>query len=261
MSQKLHVVLENERSTPSRPRGSRPIPATIALAQSVAQTQAQQRELRRLRTSLAQMSTYIARALPGVGSVPGPGPGPALSRGPRDVLSVARNARELVDAADELERVQEAVQRKTELGRMLDVNERRQQDVVLAIRNAQVRFGQVAQVMRARLAAAQANSDVVAGVMQGYNTSLASAQQQVSTLRQNLQLLRQERVDLDSQFDTSRQQEAILEETRRKAETAAMRLAPPPVPLRRQQRKRRQQVPPRGPQGAPRPLPRPQKTR
>lgn len=229
---KLHVVLETVKKPPP--------PASTAILQNRVSTCA--RQSRRQQSALSQLAMQIAHAFTGR-------PSPALAQQQQQVVSgrsldnITQNARDLVNASDRVRGVQEAVERKRELARLLDVNEKQQQDLLRSIQNVRSRFSQMATVLRRRMRASQTLGSGTDAIFQTYNQTLSNAQNQMALLRQNLQQLRQNQIDINSQFDQTRQEAEAYDMATKQRQEIAQKLTLPA----------RQQLVPRRPR---RPLPR-----
>jgi len=253
---KLHVVLETERKPPT--------PAATAILQNRVRTCA--RQSRRQQTALSQLAVQIAGALSGGrGSPDASRPQPPPPQAPQSLNTLTQTARRLVAASEVAAGVQEAAQRKNEVARQLDVNEQQQREVVRSIQNERLRLAQLTQLFRRRLQTAQVLGTGVDSVMQTYNQTLAHKQAQVGQLRQNLQALRQEQIDLNSKFDQMRRDQEAYETAVREQENAARQLQltpqPPAVPAPPPRRRRRRRPQLRRVQPQPQPQPRPQRRR
>lgn len=231
--EKLHVVVETQRA-PQRGDAYK--------------LGACRREASRQRSALAQLAMqFFGGSGGGTSSSSGGTSGaravrPGASSTPSSLENLTQTARQLVQADDMLSSLQGAQLQKSNIGRMLDVNERQQQQIVQSIQNAKARFGRATQLLRGRLRVVGPASEAATSIRQTYASTLGMAQQQMASLRQQLQSLRQQRIELDSQFDQTRKDMEELEMAQRQRAEAAQRLAPapaPPPPLAQRRRIRR----------------------
>lgn len=197
-------------------------PADIAKLQYVSRLKSA--ELRRANSALARLATQLAGVLPFGGRSSLRAASGVGSAGVSE--NVRSSARQLVAAEEAAAAYKDARERKGQVARLLDVNERQQRELIKAMSSVVSRFRQIARLNTLRLAKAQRlnNPTLIASIVRSSADSRANATEQLNPLRSRLQELKQSEIDLKSQFDQARQDEAALEQAERERQEATSRL-------------------------------------